>query len=227
MHLSVFPPAALIGDPTRAALLIALIGGRAQPASALAYAASVSPQVASNQLAQLVRGGLLTVEQEGRHRYYRLASAQVAVALESLSSLRPNVRRPQQPADQRLCFARSCYDHLAGRLGVAVVDALLAQGYLLAPTALPKVFEVTDEGRRWFAEFGIALDAHRPSRRPLARRCLDWTERRHHLAGFLGERMLLRLQARRWLQANPSDRVLRLTQAGQRGLRDSLGLSLP
>ena len=96
MHLSVFPPAALIGDPTRAALLIALIDGRAQPASALAYAASVSPQVASNQLAQLVRGGLLTVEQEGRHRYYRLASAQVAIALESLSSLRPNVRRPQR-----------------------------------------------------------------------------------------------------------------------------------
>ncbi len=225
MHLNIASEAALIGDPTRAALLVALFDGRAQPASALAYAAAVSPQVASNHLAKLERGGLLVVEQEGRHRYYRLASAEVAAALESLAALassRMAVRKPRTRADGELCFARTCYRHLAGTVGVAITDALVAKGYLLE--AEPKVFALGDDGRAWFDEIGVDLTGD--GRRVLARRCLDWTERRHHLAGIAGDRLFARLRARRWLEQRAGARTVRVTAAGVRGLADMLDLDL-
>jgi len=226
MDANIASPAALIGDPVRAAMLQALQDGRAQPAGALAWAAGVTAQAASNHLSKLVEGGLLSVEREGRHRYYRLASAEVAHAIEALSAIAVPVRSleiPRSPKARALRDARCCYGHLAGRLGVRVADALVARG-LLAP-ADDKLYVVTAEGRTWFAELGIEVAAL-SSPRGVARRCLDWTERRHHLAGPLGVKLLAAMSARGWLALEPQGRAVRLTADGAAALRELLGVSL-
>ncbi|MBX6320707.1 MAG: winged helix-turn-helix transcriptional regulator [Rhodospirillaceae bacterium] len=220
-------PAALIGDPTRAAILMALADGRAQPASALAYAANVSPQAASNHLAKLAGGGLLAVETQGRHRYYRLAGPEVGAALEALASLAPAVRslaEPRTPEGRRLRFARSCYGHLAGRLAVAMTAAMERQGLLETARgdgADARSYRVSAAGQAWFAALGIAVDG--PRRLP-ARRCLDWTERRHHLAGPLGSRLFARLVELGWIARAGNGRAVRLTAAGAAALAARLGL---
>jgi DNA-binding transcriptional ArsR family regulator len=224
MDANIASPAALIGDPTRAAMLQALQDGRAQPASALAWAAGVTAQAASNHLAKLVDGGLLAVEREGRHRYYRLASAEVAHAIEALSVLAAPVRSlevPRSPKARALRDARCCYGHLAGRLGVRVCEALVERD-LIRP-ADGKLFAVTDAGRRWFEDLGVAVDALR-SPRGVARQCLD--ERRHHLAGPLGVKLLEAMTARRWLALEATGRAVRVTNEGEKALRERLGVSL-
>jgi DNA-binding transcriptional ArsR family regulator len=151
MDANIALPAVLIGGPVRSAMLSALCDGRAQSASALAYAARVTPQCASNHLAKLLEGGLLTAEREGRHRYYRLATPQVAAAIEALASLAPRVRSLDAPLTrkaQSLRFGRSCYDHLAGRIGVAITAQLEARGYLIAAGEISKDYSVTAAGRR-------------------------------------------------------------------------------
>ena len=226
MDANIATPAALIGDPTRAAMLQALQDGRAQPASALAWAAGVTAQSASNHLAKLVEGGLLAVEREGRHRYYRLASAEVTHVLEALSVLAAPVRSletPRSPQARALRDARCCYGHLAGRLGVRVCEALVAHD-LLRPAG-DKLFDVTPDGQRWFEDLGVSVSALR-SPRGVARQCLDWTERRHHLAGPLGVRLLEAMTARGWLALEARGRAVRLTPDGARALRDLLGVGL-
>ena len=226
MDANIATPAALIGDPTRAAMLQALQDGRAQPASALAWAAGVTAQAASNHLAKLVDGGLLAVEREGRHRYYRLASAEVAHVIEALSVLAAPVRSlevPRSPKARALRDARCCYGHLAGRLGVKVCDALLAHD-LIRPAA-DKLYAVTPEGRRWFEDLGVSVDALR-SPRGVARQCLDWTERRHHLAGPLGVKLLEAMTARGWLALEAKGRAVRLTVEGGQALRERLDVRL-
>ena len=226
MDANIATPAALIGDPTRAAMLQALQDGRAQPASALAWAAGVTAQAASNHLAKLVDGGLLAVEREGRHRYYRLASAEVAHAIEALSVLATPVRSlevPRSPKARALRDARCCYGHLAGRLGVRVCEALVARD-LIRPEA-DKLYAVTDEGRAWFEDLGVDVAALR-SPRGVARQCLDWTERRHHLAGPLGVRMLEAMTARGWFVLEAKGRAVQVTAAGERALRERLGVEL-
>jgi DNA-binding transcriptional ArsR family regulator len=226
MDANIATPAALIGDPTRAVMLQALQDGRAQPASALAWAAGVTAQAASNHLAKLVDGGLLAVERQGRHRYYRLASAEVAHAIEALSVLAAPIRALDTPRSSKaraLRDARCCYGHLAGRLGVKVCDALIARD-LLRPTA-DKLYEVTPEGRAWFEDLGVSVDSLR-STRGVARQCLDWTERRHHLAGPLGVKLLAALTARGWLTLETRGRAVRLTADGAQALRSLLGVSL-
>lgn len=226
MDANIASPAALIGDPTRAAMLQALQDGRAQPASALAWAAGVTAQAASNHLAKLVDGGLLAVEREGRHRYYRLASAEVAHAIEALSVLAAPVRSleiPRSPKARALRDARCCYGHLAGRLGVKVCEALVERD-VIRP-ADDKLYAVTDEGARWFEDLGIAVDALR-SPRGVARQCLDWTERRHHLAGPLGVKLLETMTARGWLALEAKGRAVRVTAEGAQALRERLGVSL-
>jgi DNA-binding transcriptional ArsR family regulator len=226
MDANIAAPAALIGDPTRAAMLQALQDGRAQPASALAWAAGVTAQAASNHLAKLVDGGLLAVEREGRHRYYRLASTEVAHALEALSVLATPVRSletPRSPKARALRDARCCYGHLAGRLGVCVADALVARG-LLTPED-DKLYAVTISGRAWFEDLGLDVSALR-SPRGVARQCLDWTERRHHLAGPLGVKLLERMTALGWLAMEREGRAVRLTVDGRHALRERLGVEL-
>lgn len=225
MDANIALPAALIGDPARAAILAALCDGRAQPASALAYAARVTPQSASNHLAKLLEGGLLAVEAEGRHRYYRLASPQVAAAMEALAHLAPRLRSldaPLTPKARRLRFSRSCYDHLAGRLGVAIAAELEARNYLAAPDQASKRYAVTASGRRWLHEFGVEVDALKPTAAGLARRCLDWTERRHHVAGPLGAALMARLLALGWLSRDGASRAIGVTPTGISELRRAL-----
>jgi DNA-binding transcriptional ArsR family regulator len=227
MEANIALPAALIGDPVRAAMLSALCDGRAQPASALAYAARVSPQCASNHLAKLLEGGLLSVESEGRHRYYRLATPQVAAAIEALACLAPAIRSLDAPLTSKgraLRFGRSCYDHLAGRLGVAITARCEARGYLAIPADASKRYLVTPAGRSWFEEIGIEVDTLRPTAKGLARRCLDWTERRHHLAGPLGVALLSRLVELGWVRRNGESRAVSVTPQGEAGLADRLGI---
>ena len=208
--------AALIADPARAMMLLALIDGRALPAGELAYAAGITPQTASSHLARLTKGGLLVVEQEGRHRYYRMAGPHVAQAMEQLATIRPTgpVRRKAKGTQtKRLELARCCYDHLAGRLGVAVAAALGQRG-LLVPVD-DKGLVVTPGGAEWFATLGIDVNALKPGRRGIARRCLDWTERRHHVAGPLGRSLLWSFCDAGWLRKSDSPRLVEVTPRGE------------
>jgi DNA-binding transcriptional ArsR family regulator len=227
MDANIALPAALIGDPTRAAILLALFDGRAQPASALAYAAHVSAQAASNHLAKLSDGGLLAVEAQGRHRYYRLAAPEIATALEALANVATHLRPIREPLTRKgraLRFARSCYDHLAGQLGVAITEALENRGLIAAPGASSRLYDVTPSGHRWFADLGIDVEAIHRRRQPLARRCLDWTERRHHLAGMVGSALFARLETLDWLLRDRETRVVRLTELGGHKLRETFGI---
>lgn len=219
--------AALIGDPARAAILAVLADGRALPAGELATAAGLSPSAASAHLAKLLEGSLLTLEREGRHRYYRLAGPQVAAALESLSLIAAPPSRSavtRSPQVQALRYARSCYDHLAGELGVGIAVALEERG-LIASAGASKRVNVTRAGAAWFdAVFDIDVRALKPGRHGLACRCLDWTERRHHLAGPLGTRLFQRCCDLGWLSRSRQSRAVQLTGKGQRKLREHLGI---
>jgi len=227
-HPAVSSAAFLIADPTRATMLMALADGRAQPAGELAYAAGVTAQTASSHLAKLLAGGLLLVETQGRHRYYRLAGSHVALALENLASIAPvppggAVRRMPRSREARdLQFARCCYDHLAGSLGVAVTQALQDCAFIVA--VADKQFEVTQDGMEWFSAMGLDVAALKPTRRGLARQCLDWTERRHHLAGPLGVAFMTQLCAKGWLRRLKNSRAVQVTPKGWAGLKEQLGV---
>jgi DNA-binding transcriptional ArsR family regulator len=216
-------PASLMGDATRATFLMALSQGHSLPASELARRARVTPSTASIQLAKLVEGGLLTVESNGRHRYYGLTDPNVATAIESLAVIAP--RRPASSLKQarvgsELQAARTCYDHLAGALGVALLDALQRQRLLTTQ------LEPTKRGVKRFSELGIDVDELARRRRPLAKRCLDWTERRHHLAGSLGAALATRCFELGWIERLPSSRAVRATEKGHRALIREFSLDL-
>lgn len=215
--------AALMGDPARANILSALMGGQALTAGELARHAGVTAQTTSGHLSKLADARLIAGEKQGRHRYYRLASPEVAHAMQALmvvAAVGPARHHPVGPRDVALRIARTCYDHLAGRLALALADRLSEQGYIVVSDGAGLV---TEEGRSFFVDFGISLD-DAPGRRPLCRTCLDWSERRPHLAGRLGAALLARLLELRWLVRNPGSRALRITPAGQRGLSETFDL---
>jgi DNA-binding transcriptional ArsR family regulator len=232
LEANVAVPAALIGDPTRAAMLIALLDGEARPAGKLAYAAGVSPQAASNHLAKLVAGGLVTVQPSGQQRHYRLASSRVAEAIEVLASLAPpigDLERGTSRSSRDLRFARSCYDHLAGQLSIAITIALVSSGVLsdaAEGTAEAKSYEVTEAGCAWFDRLGIRVQDIRPTKHGLARGCLDRTERCHHLAGPLGVRLFSRMKDLGWLTRREGSRAILLTDKGMQALAESLDLAI-
>ena len=207
-------------------MLIALMDGRALPAGQLAMIANVAPQTASSHLTKLVDGQLLAVEQQGRHRYYRLAGVDVAHAIEALLAITPRtsnsaVRKSWggRAPDDALAYARTCYSHLAGRLGVDIAEALQVRGLLVKREDR---FVVTQRGREWFAQLGIEItDPHMKDPR-LARRCLDWTERRHHIAGHLGSAMLARFRGLKWIAPIRDSRAVRVTLEGERKLWELL-----
>lgn len=216
--------AALIGDPARAGMLLTLMGGQALTAGELARQAGIAAPTASGHLARLVEGGLLAVERQGRHRYYRLAGVEAAELLHQLmgaATLGPRRYRPPGPRDAALRLARSCYDHLAGRLALALADALVAEGRLARADG---AFALTPEGRDFLADLGFAFEAPPGSRRPLCRACLDWSERRPHLGGRLGAALHDGLIARGWLARVPGSRALAITRAGEAGLVAAFGL---
>ncbi|QOS77478.1 helix-turn-helix transcriptional regulator [Paenibacillus sp. JNUCC31] len=222
--------ASLIADPSRAVFLEALLDGRALPAGELAYMAGVTPQTASNHLAKLVEGGLLVVERQGRHRYYRLAGKEIAFLIETMGSIAPPVQvrsLKQSNQLQHLSFARTCYGHLAGKLGIALCEALLREGYLEeSEDEQSKDYQITAKGVQWFNSFGITLEGKTGSRRTLARKCLDWSERRHHISGLLGDELGRRLSELDWTHQKPGSRAVEVTEAGKKGLYEVLGISL-
>jgi DNA-binding transcriptional ArsR family regulator len=216
--------AGLIADETRAACLLALLDGRAWTASELARHAGVAASTLSEHLGKLVAGGLLVAERQGRHRYVRLADARAAQLVEDLAAqaapgdvVRPRGLR-ESSAGSAMARGRTCYDHLAGRLGIAVTDALTARGLLRQDTG----FALTEEGLGWFDAAGIALD--RGSRRPLARACLDWTERRPHLAGAAGAALCRHALDTGWCVRIGSERAVKVTPSGERALGELLGI---
>lgn len=221
--------AALFSDPGRASILTALLGGIALPAGQLAMIANVAPQTASSHLSRLVDGRLLAVEQQGRHRYYRLADAEVANAIEALLAITPggaalNASREAQPVGS-LGYARTCYSHLAGMVAVRIADALQQRGIMLA--RYPKGYSITRLGRSWFAALGIGITEAQERSPRLARPCLDWTERRHHVAGQLGAMMFTRFRELKWIAPVRGSRAVRVTLEGERKLERLLGLALP
>ncbi|MBD3147262.1 ArsR/SmtB family transcription factor [Microbispora bryophytorum] len=217
------PVAALIADGARAAMLTALLDGRALAAGELARIAGVSAPTASSHLARLLDGGLVTVVKQGRHRYYRLAGPDVARTLEVLARIsgRVAVRSLRQSRQARLLReARSCYDHLAGRVGVELYDALVREGGLIEADG---GCLLTASGAQALTELGVDVERVRRARRRFAPDCLDWLERRPHLGGALGAAVLDRLLAREWLVRGTVPRALRLTGTGREGLERIFG----
>jgi DNA-binding transcriptional ArsR family regulator len=215
----------LLADQARAIMLTTLLDGRALPAGELAYASGITAQTASSHLGKLLAGGLVAVETEGRHRYYRLAGAHVAQALEHLAGIQPAVsirRKALSPQERQLQFCRCCYDHLAGKVGVAVTQALQERGYICP--AADKQFEVTPTGIDWFASMGLDVRAIKPARGGVAWQCLDWTERQHHLAGPLGVQFMSLLCEKDWLRRSTSSRAVLVTPKGCIGFKEQLGV---
>ena len=217
--------ASLLGDPARANMLAALLDGRALTAGELAYAGHVSPQTASAHLAKLAAAGLLSGLRQGRHRYFRLASPRVARMIESMMAVAaldaPPRRRPSSARDEALRFARTCYDHLAGKLGVAIADALVAHGRVVLDD---DGGEVTPAGLALLAEIGA--ECVPSGRRAFCRPCLDWTERRPHLAGAVGAALAERCFALGWIERLRDSRAVRVTPKGRSGLRAAFGVEL-
>src|SRR5262249_48036548 len=209
---------ALMGDPARSNMLTSLMSGQALTASELAHVAGVAAATASGHLTQLLDGGLLAVEKQGRHRYYRLAGPEGASAIQALMdlaeqsgqrSLRPG------PRDSQRRKARVCYDHRAGERGVELFARLTRRKLIMLDDG---AVAITSQGERRFADFGIALAALRAGKRPICRTCLDWSERRSHLAGALGAQLLHRFFDLRWARRLKGSRVIEFTPAGETSL---------
>jgi DNA-binding transcriptional ArsR family regulator len=218
--------AALIGDPARANILQALADGRALTAGELAWHAGVSAQTTSGHLAKLTDARLIALEKQGRHRYFRLASQEIATAMEALMIVAangPKRHRPTGPKDEALRKARTCYDHLAGWLAVTLADRLSAREFIVLSDGAAAI---TEEGHRFFRDFGLALDNPKNSR-PLCRTCLDWSERRSHLAGRLGAALCQRCLDLGWIKRGRDSRAVAFTPKGIAGFRDTFGISLP
>ncbi|SRR5690606_28246004 len=206
----------LVGDPARANMLAALMGGTALTASELALEAGVTSPTASTHLAKLVDGGLVRVKRQGRHRYYALADESVAGMLETImgvaATLGPKRVLPG-PRDKALREARLCYDHLAGEAGVAMLESFVDRGFVRLDR---ETAALSPAGSRFFADFGIDIEAMSHKRRPVCRICLDWSVRRWHLAGGLGAAILERMMRAGWVRREKDSRILRFTPAGRR-----------
>ena len=218
--------AGLICEPVRAKMLWCLLDGRAYTASELAIAADISATSASNHLLKLREADMIKMEIQGRHRYYAFSRPEVAYAVESLATLAGNnlLGKEKEPANLTdIQFCRTCYDHLAGFVGVKITDALQAKGYL---SSSDSVYEVTDSGWNWLERLEITEENFNNNRRPLTRQCLDWSERRPHLAGQLGASILEKMLAQRWFKKNAFSRALAVTAKGRQELRDGLGVDI-
>ena len=217
----------LVGDLSRANILLALMDDRALTAKELAHAARVSPQTTSSHLVKLTNAKLLQVAQQGRHRYYRLASPLVAQMLETVMAVagdRLSSLRPLSKGSEELRAARTCYDHLAGRLGVAIAEALTARVFIIIE---PEGAQLTPYGMDFLDKLGLKIHSVPRSRRIFCRPCLDWSERRYHLAGRLGALLLGFCLDRQWLERRSDTRALRVTQLGARQFAEIFQIEHP
>ncbi|MFA6265948.1 MAG: helix-turn-helix transcriptional regulator [Pseudolabrys sp.] len=229
-HAAFAEIANLAGDPARAGMLHALMDGRALTAGELAEAANIAPQTASGHLARLAAGGLLTVEKQGRHRYHRLASPAVAHMLESIMQVASDSAPRRKtivtgPRDQALRDARTCYDHLAGYLGVALADSLIANRQI---ELNPDAGIVTPDGAALFDRLGIDVDPGKVAKttRMLCRPCLDWSERRHHIGGGLGAALCAHCFEAGWIKRVDGTRAVSVTTRGRQEFRKSFGIDV-
>ncbi|WP_214484775.1 helix-turn-helix transcriptional regulator [Bacillus sp. SM2101] len=218
--------AKLIAEPTRAIILDCLMSNQALPASELAYMAKVSHPTISSHLSKLVEGNLLIAEQHGRHRYYRLANQEVAEVLEKLGTIAPTVQvRSLRQSDQlkQVRYARTCYDHLAGELGVKITEKLIDKEFL---TLEDGEYVVTNQGKKWFLNFGINIEEANTKRRIFAKPCLDWSERRYHISGWLGSAIAKLFFEQEWITKAEKNRAVHLTKKGTKVLQDQLGINM-
>jgi DNA-binding transcriptional ArsR family regulator len=224
--------AGAIADSARARMLCALLDGRARTATELSISAEVSCSTTSAHLAKLTELGFLSVVRQGKHRYFQLANTQVATALEALLQLSATPTASFSPnTPTHLRYARSCYDHLAGTVAVALHDQLLKQGWLVSAADEPQTgtrhYQLSSTGAQLFIKLGVELQPKPRSRRQYACACLDWSERKAHLGGYLGAALLEMMLAQQWLLREPDDRVLHLTTKGQIALKQHFAMSLP
>lgn len=228
--LKIPPIAGLLADPARATILWTLIDGTSRPAGELAFAANVSASSASAHLARLVEGGLLVAQAQGRHRYFRIASAEAAHLIEGLASFGATIR-PRVPPDPAIVrsmppqflHARTCYDHFAGETAVKVLQAMLDERWLVRTG---QEFKATRLGREKLAALGIEPGSERKGRRAFARGCVDLTQRRPHLAGTLGASLLDLYVREGWVLRSPRSRVVSITPRGRDAFRRKLGVSV-
>lgn len=212
--------ASLIGDPTRATIMWTLLDGKAFTATELAIAADTTPQNISMHLAKLVQADLLCVESQGRHRYYKYARKDIAYGIEAMANLIPNSGDRRILNDENtsaIKYCRTCYDHLAGKIGVLITDSLLQQRIILEKT---NSFELSAKGEKWFSGFDIPIDELKKQRRFFIRPCLDWSERKHHIAGSLAASLLDRMLSSDWLRRTKNSRAMIITGKGEKKLHE-------
>lgn len=219
--------AAAIAEPARARILCCLMDGHARTSTELAVVAEVSPSTTSVHLSKLKQQNLVKLMAQGKHRYYQLAGQEVAAALEAMLRLagvpRPSFT-PNTPS--RLRKARSCYDHMAGEVAVALHDSMMAQQWLLAGVTDDTAYELSLAGDTALTHLGLDIDASRKSRRRFACSCMDWSERKPHIGGALGAALLSHMLARAWVERDLDSRALSVTQAGSKALRTSFGIEV-
>jgi DNA-binding transcriptional ArsR family regulator len=216
--------ASLIGEPVRAKVLWSLMDGRAYTARELAIEVDTTPQNLSMHLSKLLRAGLLSVEVQGRHRYYTFSRSEVADVVEAMANLIPAGQVVKKDADMvPIKYCRTCYDHLAGKVGVSIMESLIRQKWLLYRD---QELEVTQKGLQWFKEWGIDCAEVERRRRSFAKPCLDWSERRHHLAGALGAALLKKMLAEHWLRRTANSRAVVVTAKGQQALETHFNIQL-
>ena len=216
--------ASVIGEPLRARILWTLMDGRPYTARELAIGVETTPQNLSMHLGKMLRAGLLAVEAQGRHRYYTFARPEVADVIEAIANLVPAENVAGKDTDMvPIRFCRTCFDHLAGNVGVSVMESLLRQKLIVYRDA---ELDVTHKGIQWFAERGIDCTEVRKHRRAFAKACLDWTERRHHLAGSLGAALLEKMLEAHWLRRTAQSRAVVVTAKGRQMLEAHLNIQL-
>lgn len=216
----------LIGDPTRASILWTLLDGRAFTATELAVSANTSPQNISMHLGKLLEANLLCVEKQGRHKYYRFSNKEVAYAVEAMANLvpKPEVSLKNKPKNYPpIKFCRTCYDHLAGKIGVALTESLLEQKIIIEKN---NAYEISPEGEKWFSRFGINIEEAQKQKRIFLKPCLDWSERRNHIAGSIGALLLNKMIAEDWFRRMKDSRAMIITGKGEKELLKNFKITL-
>ncbi|MHA4810667.1 ArsR/SmtB family transcription factor [Flavitalea flava] len=225
MELQIAEIANVIGEPVRAKILWALLDGRAYTATELAIFAEASPQNTSMHLKKLIQADFLMVTSQGRHRYYRYANDTIAYAIEALANLIPGNKKKSNSEDAAsgVKYCRTCYDHLAGKIGVSITEALL-QKHIITETA--NNYLVSDSGVKWFLAMHIDIAILKEKKRLFAKPCLDWSERRYHMAGALGASMLEKMLASDWIRKVKNSRAVIISSKGEKELYKSLGIEV-
>ena len=212
----------IIGDPVRSVILWTLLDNRAYTAIELANVVETSPQNISIHLSKLVNADLLTVESQGRHKYYKLLNHEIAGVIEGIANLVPKERQKKVTDNNSgIKYCRTCYDHLAGKIGVEITAKLIDKKYIVLDN---KFFLVTDEGKTFFEDLGIDLEALKKQKRIFAKPCLDWSERKHHFSGSLAAALLNKMFEMDWIRRIDNSRAVSITANGQKGLYDKLKL---